>query len=319
MNARDAAGFTDYKQLAARMGQDLLRRRIHRQAGIWARETHQGEGFFYFERFLPYDALTLRLLKLLGLHQQGYRGFLDVRVVERDVFLPGLPAAFDGFRLMQLSDLHLDLDLAFTPILIDRLRPLSFDLCVVTGDFHDRIGEQADTSLSEMQRLIPLLGSSPLGVMGNHDFIEKVTFLEHHGMRILLNEAVPIQRKGARLWICGVDDPHFFRTEDLTRAKKNLPPGELRILLSHSPEPYREAEMLGYHLMLCGHTHGGQLCLPGGIPIINNSRSPRRLLSGAWREGRLQGYTSRGTGSCGVAARLNCPAEITIHVLRSGN
>ncbi|MFV0416694.1 MAG: metallophosphoesterase, partial [Chthoniobacterales bacterium] len=185
-----------------------------------------------------------------------------------------------------------------------------------TGDFHHRIAGSPDRSLGEMKTLIPQLGKNPIGVLGNHDFIEKVAFLEHHGMQILLNENVALRRGDAQIWICGVDDPNFFGTEDLLRAKTETPPEAFLILLSHSTEPYQQAAMMGYRFMLSGHTHGGQICLPGGIPIINNARSPRRLISGAWREGPLQGYTSPGTGACGLPCRLNCPPEITLHTLR---
>lgn len=95
-----------------------------------------------------------------------------------------------------------------------------------------------------------------------------------------------------------------------------MPAGEPAILLSHSPETWREAAALKFDLLLAGHTHGGQLCLPGGMPLVRNAPVPRRLLAGPWTEGTLTGYTSRGTGACGVAARLFCPPEITLHTLR---
>ena len=92
----------------------------------------------------------------------------------------------------------------------------------------------------------------------------------------------------------------------------------MTILLSHSPETHREAAALGYDLQLSGHTHGGQICLPGGIPILHNAPGCRReLIAGPWREGSMLGYTSRGAGAAGVAARFFCPPEITIHTLRS--
>ena len=227
-----------------------------------------------------------------------------------------MPEAFEGFRLLQLTDLHCDIDPGLIPALLQRLEGLAYDAVVITGDYHNRIAEDFDVSLDLMGRLLPALRGPRFGILGNHDFIEKVAFLEAAGLPILLNEAAVLERGDARLWICGVDDPHYFRTEDLARARRDVPEGETALLLSHSPEPYEEAESLGYQAMLCGHTHGGQFCLPGGIPIICNMRAPRRFLTGAWRHGRLSGYTSRGTGSCGVPARFFCPPEITIHTLR---
>jgi predicted MPP superfamily phosphohydrolase len=87
-------------------------------------------------------------------------------------------------------------------------------------------------------------------------------------------------------------------------------------LLSHTPETYRHAAYADFNLMLCGHTHGGQICLPGGVPVITDADVPRALARGAWRYQNLVGYTSAGAGSCIVDVRINCPPEITLHRLR---
>lgn len=312
----EAAGHTDYRGLAERMGRDLLERRILKQAGLWAREVHQGGGVFRLERLIPLDDIVRLGLKAAGLAERAHRNFLDVRIVENTVALPGLPEEFDGFRLLQLADLHCDLDPRLVDVVVERLGRVACDAAVLTGDYHNRIAEGYDLSLELMGRLIPHLPEPRFGVLGNHDFIEKVAFLENAGLPVLLNEFACLERAGRRLWICGVDDPHFFQTHDLARARAAVPPGETAILLSHSPETWREAAACGYSLMLSGHTHGGQLCLPGGWALINNAPIPRRLIAGPWREGAMAGYTSRGTGACGVAARLFCPPEITIHTLR---
>ena len=90
------------------------------------------------------------------------------------------------------------------------------------------------------------------------------------------------------------------------------------MLLSHTPELYRQAAHAGFDLMLCGHTHGGQICLPGGVPVLTNADCPRRYCAGRWRHHRMHGYTSRGTGVSMVDVRLNCPPEVTLHRLRRG-
>ena len=69
-------------------------------------------------------------------------------------------------------------------------------------------------------------------------------------------------------------------------------------------------------MMLCGHTHGGQICLPGGIPIRTEAASPRSFVRGSWQDGEMIGYTSAGAGTCIVDARLNCPPEVTLHQLQ---
>lgn len=314
----EAAGHTNYRVLAGRLGYDVLEKRILKQAGLWAREVHQGRGFFTLERMIPMDEIIARCIELAGLKARGLANLLDVRVVRNDVTLPSLPPAFEGFRLLQLSDLHCDLEPRLIDVVIGRLGNVEYDAVVVTGDYHNRISQEHDVSLELMGRLISHLHGPRMAVLGNHDFIEKVSYLEAAGLPVLLNESQPIERGGERIWICGVDDPHFFQTHDLEKAKARVSPGETTILLSHSPEIYREAAQLGFSLLLCGHTHGGQFCLPGGFAIVKNAPVPRGLLAGPWMHEGMAGYTSRGTGGCGVAARFFCPPEITLHTLRRG-
>lgn len=315
MDPHEAPGKTDYRGLAARMGYGALRRRLKKQAGLWAKETHQGRGLFALEKILPVDLIIAWILKVSGLEPLGRSNFLKLEIVERETKVPGLPEPFCGFRILQLSDLHCDLYPPFVDRVIEAIGGLDYDLAVLTGDYHNKIADPPETSLALMRKLLGALRPPRLAILGNHDFIEKVAYLEEAGLRILLNESACFERGESKLWICGIDDPHFFEADDLVRALADIPPEDCKILLSHSPEPYREAERMGFSLMLCGHTHGGQFCLPGGIPILRNTRAPRRLLAGAWKQGRLLGYTSRGTGACGVAARFFSTGEITLHHL----
>ncbi|MGH8045900.1 MAG: metallophosphoesterase [Chthoniobacterales bacterium] len=296
--------------LVARLGEELVRKRLHREHSLWHREKVESL------KSAIVRAIVHVGLRMVGLWRRAYREFLDIRIVENVVPLPSLPREFDGFRLMQITDLHSDIDEALIPRVIESIKGVAFDQCVLTGDYHDRIGNDWNMSLALTIRLVPHLGQRPLAILGNHDRLAKVPPLEAAGIRMLLNERVAIERNGARIWICGVDDAHMFGTHDLHAASAGIPAGDCRILLSHSPETWTEAAALGYALHLSGHTHGGQLCLPGGFAIVTKSHVPRRLLAGPWREGSMLGYTSRGTGSCSVPARLNCPPEITIHILK---
>jgi predicted MPP superfamily phosphohydrolase len=140
--------------------------------------------------------------------------------------------------------------------------------------------------------------------------------MERMGYRLLLNEWVQIERGGAAIYLAGIDDAHYFRTESFHRAADDIPADAVSILLSHTPETYRRASYAEFDLMLCGHTHGGQICLPGGIPVLTDADSPRAIARGSWRYGRMTGYTSVGAGSSIVDVRLNCPPEITLHRLR---
>jgi predicted MPP superfamily phosphohydrolase len=121
------------------------------------------------------------------------------------------------------------------------------------------------------------------------------------------------------IMLAGVDDPHFYKCHDLQKALSAVAPDQFVIMLSHSPEIASEASRCGVDFFLCGHTHGGQICLPGGIPIFANTSCNRRYVSGSWDCGAMQGYTSRGTGFSCAAARFFCPPEITLHTLHSGN
>jgi hypothetical protein len=134
---------------------------------------------------------------------------------------------------------------------------------------------------------------------------------------MLVNEAEALLRDGQPLYLAGIDDAHYYRVDNIEKAAAQIPPGAFSILLSHTPEVYRQAAHAGFDLMLSGHTHGGQICLPGAIPLTLDSALPRRMGSGSWRYGQMIGYTSVGVGSCVLPVRINCPPEITLHQLRT--
>ena len=163
----------------------------------------------------------------------------------------------------------------------------------------------------------PHLRSPVYAVLGNHDSLRMVPHLETMDIRVLLNESVEIERGGAAIHLAGVDDPHYFRGDNMEKAVEGIPPDAVSVLLAHSPEIYKQAAHAGFSLMLCGHTHGGQICLPGGFPLIVNARCARRYCKGAWSYQALAGYTSVGSGVSIVDVRLNCPPEITLHRLRA--
>ena len=156
------------------------------------------------------------------------------------------------------------------------------------------------------------------GVLGNHDTIRMVPDLEDMGIRMLQNECEPISRGKDRIFLAGIDDAHYFRVDNIEKAAASILHEGFSILLSHTPEIYRQAAHAGFDLLLSGHTHGGQICLPGGIPITLDSVLPRYMGSGAWTYHGMAGYTSVGAGSSVVAVRINCPPEITLHHLQCG-
>jgi predicted MPP superfamily phosphohydrolase len=307
-----------YSQLVRRVGEAHVRRRVALQAEHAARVLGRGRTLVHIENAEWLHVLIHWGLRLTGLYGLGRRNARAVQVRSNDVPIEGLPRGLDGFRLLHLSDLHLDLDPGLTDVIIERVQGLEVDLCVLTGDYRASTSGPHAVALEQTARLVGALEAPAYGVLGNHDFIEFVPTLEEAGLRMLLNETVVIEgTRGGRLHLSGVDDPHFYEADSLDKVSDGLPAGEPSVLLSHSPEIYRGAAAAGYDLMLCGHTHAGQICLPGGWPVLTNARGPRRIKGGPWRRGRLQGYTSPGVGTSGVPVRFFCPPVAAVHTLRS--
>jgi predicted MPP superfamily phosphohydrolase len=140
--------------------------------------------------------------------------------------------------------------------------------------------------------------------------------MEDMDIHVLLNEQVPIERHGETIHLAGIDDPHYYRADNLEKAADTIPDGAISVLLAHSPEIYRHAAHADFNVMLCGHTHAGQICLPGGLPVMCNARCPRAFCRGSWTYHGMTGYTSAGSGACVVDVRINCPPEITLHHLQ---
>jgi uncharacterized protein len=308
-----------YSNILQRTGELHVNRRMSIQVAHVRRVYNRRYHRLYIENLASLMRMLRYGLTFSRLRQRGLQNCLDIQVVERTVQFPGLPAAFNGYRILHLSDTHLDLHPALTPAILDCLAPLEYDLAVVSGDYRASTYGPYQAAMQETEKVIRALKSPALGILGNHDFLEFVPFLESYGLKMLLNETVRLERDGKVIYISGVDDPHFYEVDDLQRARNNIPLESFSILLAHSPEIYREAAASGFNFMLCGHTHAGQICLPGRIPLVINADCPRSKAARAWEHAGMQGYTSPGTGTSGVPARFFCPPEITIHVLSNSN
>jgi predicted MPP superfamily phosphohydrolase len=178
----------------------------------------------------------------------------------------------------------------------DLARDLDYDLCVLTVDYRGRTYGDCEPCLKVIAHLREALRGDIYGVLGNHDSIAVVPDLEALGIRMLLNECVPVRSDSASIYLAGVDDAHFYRADNIEKAAAEIPHGCVSVLLSHTPEIYRQAAHAGFDLMLSGHTHGGQICLPGGVPIMLEADLPRVFGAGAWRHAGMAGYTSAGPG-----------------------
>ena len=239
----------------------------------------------------------------------------QVQLRKNDIASRRLPKSFDQFAILQLSDLHADMNPGAMAEVGRLVRDLQYDLCVLTGDYRGKTIGAIEPCLEIIANLRIALHGDIYAVLGNHDSILMTPALEDIGMKVLLNENVAIRRGGEEIYLAGIDDAHFYRVDNIEKAAAGIPETAFSLLLSHTPEVYRQAAHAGFDLLLSGHTHGGQICLPGGVPIIIEAHLPRRMGKGARKYGDMAGYTSVGAGASIVPVRFNCPPEITLHRL----
>lgn len=305
--------------LVERVGKAHLRQRIGVETEHAADRFGQGRTFFHIENWNAAATILGLLLKLTGLAERGRRNTLDFRVKHHRLELSHLPPEFDGFTLLHLSDLHLDALPDFPDRLAEKVGGLQYDLCVMTGDYRFLTHGPYEKALEGLERLRRSIDKETFAVLGNHDTLLMTQTIESCGIKLLLNEHVRIEREGQAIYLAGIDDPHYFGADNLEKAYASIPDESVSLLLSHSPEIYRHAAYVGFDFMMCGHTHAGQICLPGGVGLTYNSAAPRYTGAGPWSFDLMRGYTSAGTGSSVVPARFNCPPEITLHHLTRGS
>lgn len=305
-------------KLEQRLGRVHAKQRLGIETDHEAQAFGQGINFFHIENWYSVHSVIRNTLKLAGLYARGKRNAERIFVRHNDVWCEELPPLFDGFAILHISDMHVDMNEVAMRHLAELVNDLRYDVCVLTGDFRGKTFGPFEATLDGVSRVRAHLKQPVYGVLGNHDTILMVPGLEAMGIRMLLNESEAILRDDQRIHIAGIDDAHFFRVDNIEKAASQIPDGEFSILLSHTPEIYRQAAHAGFNLLLSGHTHGGQICLPGSIPITLDSILPRRMGAGAWQYHNMIGYTSVGAGSSVVAVRFNCPPEITLHTLRRG-
>jgi len=188
---------------------------------------------------------------------------------------------------------------------------------VLTGDYR-----KADTGILDrpmLSRSLDLLKDAVtprdgmLAILGNHDTATMAEVFEgDFGIRVLANERVELRRGRDRVEIVGTDDPHRFHGARAAAFVDRLPVAtDFRVALVHSPELASPMAQRGAALYLCGHTHGGQICLPGGRPVTSQLHGEHALASGLWRRGGMVGYTSAGAGVSGsLPLRLNSRSEV---------
>jgi predicted MPP superfamily phosphohydrolase len=272
-----------------------------------------------FEHFFLYRVIIGLFFRLTGTYKAGLRNTLNLQVEEYCFELDNLPAAFNGLRIMFLTDLHIDGTPKLADVVIDKIKDIEVDICLFGGDYRMTTYGSIQPALRSLRRIVKQVRAKEgiFGILGNHDCIEMIPDLEEAGIVALVNDAWPIARQEERIWLAGIDDPHFYKTHNLPLTFAKINDNEFSLLLSHSPEVCEEAVPYQPDFCLCGHTHGGQICLPGQIPIFTHCPAPRALCNGQWQYKGMSGFTSRGVGASGVPLRFNCPGEIAILTLNS--
>ncbi len=252
-----------------------------------------------------------RALKIAHIHDWGVRNARRVRIHDVDAVFSDLPTSFHGYTILQLTDLHLDSMGDIGDVICEQLRDETCDLCVLTGDYREDTRGRFDQILQPLARIIDTVNARDgvLVTLGNHDTVQMAAHFDGMGATLLTNETVSIHRGDDAIAVTGIDDPHYYYTPQAVDALGASEPG-FKVCLVHTPELYDIAAAAGYRLYLCGHTHGGQICLPGGIPIITHLYAGRKYARGMWHLGRMVGYTSSGCGTVGIPVRFNCPGEI---------
>lgn len=236
--------------------------------------------------------------------------------------IAGLPPELEGLRVAQLTDLHLRRFWSDVyDQLIERVTQESPDLILITGDFIDNKRHPARPA-ETARRLVSAL-KTRLGVwaiLGNHDRYHFAPYLEGTGVTLLDKESRRINVEGAELELLalpGVDRRHLTR-----QVLDSYPPKEFgvpRLVLAHFPDHIRRAAgPLRPDVYFAGHTHGGQICLPGGFAPVRHDSLPRRLCKGVHRTADTWLVVSRGLGFTGVPFRFFCPAEVVEITLTRG-
>jgi predicted MPP superfamily phosphohydrolase len=246
----------------------------------------------------------------------------ELEVVRRTIFIRNLPDSFVGFRLVQISDIHLVewTEPWFLHRVVDKVNKLAADLVVLTGDFISRGPRFVEVAYRAMPVCAEALGglSCPqrFAILGNHDVTVDsdlvIRALAARGISTLVNRFTSIERGGDHIFLCGVDDPGAGNP-DLTSATPVHPDAPV-ILLAHEPDyadsVRRHPRFPVIDLMLSGHSHGGQVRLPFIGPLILPPMG-QKYVTGLFRFSEMQLYVNRGIGTVSLPFRFDCPPEIT--------
>ena len=271
----------------------------------------------------PIDRAAMLFLKTTKLWERARSEYFDIKVKRYMLAFPELPPSFSGKKILFISDLHYPARGQFHKNVLEAVRSCEFDYCLLGGDYAWGNGEFPIHVCRHLNSLIGEIRNHTdviFAILGNHDSMFIAEHFESLGVQMLINDSAVIEGKGFdKIIVSGIGDRHNLNNADWDKMELSTASDiKFRLLLCHNPDYYKRAESYGYSMMLCGHTHAGQFCLPGGIPIVTNCRAPRMYSRGRWQYGKMQGITSAGVGSSRLTARLNCPAELSVITLIRG-
>lgn len=254
-----------------------------------------------------------------------------LKVREYEISFPNLPPAFDGYTILHLADLHLTKLGLLEKKLMCFISQREVDTCYVTGDATAQ--PRASDIFRRVCSVIP--HKDPIYmVLGNSEhkpwldtqmLIEALSF---PGLNILINASCKLDKGGDSITLVGVDDP-YSRHADIAKAFEGVDPNDFIVFLTHSPSVAPDGIQLGADLVLAGHTHGGQVRIPGVGVLWTHMRKNKRLNDGFYDSGAISKISkidagnskllvSRGVGTSRLHIRFNCPPEIIYITLRRG-
>jgi len=283
----------------ADLAQSLLRR-------CWGIQA--GQGAFLLAAGAALASVLLGFVTAMG----------PARIRRVEIAIPGLAAGLEGFRIVQISDLHLDVLVRWSQVerVVADANGLNPDLIAVTGDLVDG---GADGTRAKVERMGALKATHGVFfITGNHEYYSGVArwlgVLRGLGWKVLHNEHVLLEHQGARLAVAGLPDPTAgAQVPNLARALAGIPEDAFRLLLFHPPTGFQAAEAAGVQLQLSGHTHAGQY-FPWSLVVPLLYKHPK----GLGRSGGMWIYTSVGTGFWGPPNRFLMAPELTLLVLKKG-
>ncbi|MCP4179490.1 MAG: hypothetical protein GY756_17155 [bacterium] len=261
------------------------------------------------------------VIKILLLEKKAYRNAIKLTLKRINININSLPISFNNFKILFISDLHIDI----LPEAKDKIKNIlkieNYDICCFGGDFCFQNSGPSFFAQNAVSELITCIKNKTdiISILGNHDEYEFAEFLKGIGVKMLINDSIAIKKANESILISGIDDAGYYGSHDFDETLKNINQDNYscKILLTHTPDIYKEAEAKGFDLCLAGHTHGGQLCLPGRVPILTETNAPLKMVYGKWSYKKMKGYTTSGVGCSGIPARFNCPPEVVIITLKN--